>query len=134
MYTFWYQRDYKETVDYSLLYIFVYCELNMQEWVSIYETDECDIGAPDIHRFSWVDGLSTGPPGFRASQNKGHVGGKCHMAECMCAHVTHGRRCKCHASCLSLRISIWVTHYQGMIKGMISSMEEEKEERKKGRK
>ena len=37
--------------------IFVYYELNMQEWVSIYETYECDIGAPDIHRFPRVDGL-----------------------------------------------------------------------------
>ena len=33
----------------------------MQEWVSIYETNECDIGTPDIHRFQQVDGLSTGP-------------------------------------------------------------------------
>ena len=67
MYTFWYQRDCNETVDYSLLYIFVYCELNMQEWVSIYETYECDIGALDINKFSRVDGLSTGSPGFGAS-------------------------------------------------------------------
>ena len=35
----------------------------MQEWVSIYETNECDIEKPGIHRFSQVDGLSTGPPG-----------------------------------------------------------------------
>ena len=35
----------------------------MQEWVSIYETNECDIGALDVHRFSQVDRLSTGPPG-----------------------------------------------------------------------
>ena len=35
----------------------------MQEWVSIYETNECDIGTPDIHRFPQVDGLSTEPPG-----------------------------------------------------------------------
>ena len=35
----------------------------MQEWVSIYETNECDIGTPYIHKFSQVDGLSTGPPG-----------------------------------------------------------------------
>ena len=35
----------------------------MQEWVSIYETNECDIGTSDIHRFSQVDRLSTGPPG-----------------------------------------------------------------------
>ena len=26
-------------------------------------TCECDIEAPDIHRFPWVEGLSTGPPG-----------------------------------------------------------------------
>ena len=24
----------------------------MQEWVSIYETNECDIGTPDIHRLT----------------------------------------------------------------------------------
>ena len=35
----------------------------MQELVSIYETNECDIGTPDIHMFSQVDGLSTGPLG-----------------------------------------------------------------------
>ena len=35
----------------------------MQEWVSIHEINECDIGTPDIHRFSQVDGLSTGPSG-----------------------------------------------------------------------
>ena len=56
--------------DYSLSYIFVYCELNMQEWVSTYETCECDIGAPDVHRFPRVDGLSTGPPGLGVSQLK----------------------------------------------------------------
>ena len=28
----------------------------MQEWVSIYATNECDIGTPDIHRFLQVDG------------------------------------------------------------------------------
>ena len=28
----------------------------------------CDIGAPNIHRFPRVDGLSTGPPGIGASQ------------------------------------------------------------------
>ena len=39
----------------------------MQEWVSIYETGECDIGVPDIHRFLWVDELSTRPLGFGAS-------------------------------------------------------------------
>ena len=27
-------------------------------------TNEFDIGTPDIHRFSQVDGLSTGPPGM----------------------------------------------------------------------
>ena len=30
----------------------------MQEWVSIYETNECD-----IYRLPQVDGLSTGPLG-----------------------------------------------------------------------
>ena len=35
----------------------------MQEWVSIYETNECDIGTSDIDRFSQVDSLSMGPPG-----------------------------------------------------------------------
>ena len=35
----------------------------MQEWVSIYEKNECNIGTLNIHRFSQVDGLSTGPPG-----------------------------------------------------------------------
>ena len=34
----------------------------MQEWVSIYEPNECDIRTPDIYRFGQVDGLSTGPP------------------------------------------------------------------------
>ena len=38
--------------DVVLLYFLYICELNMQEWVSIYETKECDIGTPDIHRFS----------------------------------------------------------------------------------
>ena len=33
----------------------------MQEWVSIYEINECDIRTPDIHRFPQVDGLSMGP-------------------------------------------------------------------------
>ena len=33
----------------------------MQEWVSIYETNEFDIGTPDIYRFPQVEGLSTGP-------------------------------------------------------------------------
>ena len=36
----------------------------IQEEVSIYETCEHDIGAPDIHRFPRVDGLSTGPLGL----------------------------------------------------------------------
>ena len=35
----------------------------MQEWVLIYETNECDIGTPNIHKFSQVGGLSTGAPG-----------------------------------------------------------------------
>ena len=33
----------------------------MQEWVSVYETNECDVGTTDIHRFLQVDGLSTEP-------------------------------------------------------------------------
>ena len=68
MYTYLVSKGLQRDCDYSLSYIFVYCELNMQELVSIYETCECDIGAPDIHRFMLVDGLSTGPPGFGASQ------------------------------------------------------------------
>ena len=40
----------------------VICKKIIQEKVSIYETCERDIGAPDIHRFLRVDGLSTGPP------------------------------------------------------------------------
>ena len=39
----------------------VSCKKNTQKWVLIYETCECDIGAPDIHRFLWIEGLSTGP-------------------------------------------------------------------------
>ena len=35
----------------------------MQEWVSIYETNECDIGTLNIYRLPQVDELSTGPPG-----------------------------------------------------------------------
>ena len=45
---------------YTFLYI---CELNMQEWVSIYETNECDIRTSDIYPFLQVDGLSMGPLG-----------------------------------------------------------------------
>ena len=41
----------------------VNCKKIIQEWVSIYETCECDIGAPDIHRFPRIDMLSTGPSG-----------------------------------------------------------------------
>ena len=40
---------------------FVICKKIIQKWVSIYETCECDIGAPDIYRFLRVDGLSMGP-------------------------------------------------------------------------
>ena len=36
----------------------------MQEWASIYETNESDIGTLDVHRFLQVDGLLTGPPGM----------------------------------------------------------------------
>ena len=60
---FWYQRDGKEIVIIVYHIFFVYCELNMQEWVSIYETRECEIGGPDCHRFPRVDGLSTRPSG-----------------------------------------------------------------------
>ena len=60
MYTFLsYKRIVKWTVKHMFLYI---CELNMQEWFSIYETNECDIGTTDIYMFPQVDGLSTGPP------------------------------------------------------------------------
>ena len=51
MYTFFVSKGLQRDCDYSLSYIFVYCELNMQEWVSIYE---CDIGTPDIHKFPRV--------------------------------------------------------------------------------
>ena len=64
---FLYQRDCKETVIIVYHIFFLYYELNKQEWVSIYETCECDFGAPDIHSFLRVDGLSTGLPGFGAS-------------------------------------------------------------------
>ena len=40
----------------------------MKKWVLIYETCECEIEAPDIHRFSRIGRLSMGPPGFRVSQ------------------------------------------------------------------
>ena len=41
----------------------------MQEWVSIYETNECDIRTPDIYRFMQVEELSTGPPGWGCHKN-----------------------------------------------------------------
>ena len=41
----------------------------MQEWISIYETCEYDIEAPDIHMFPQVDGLLMGPLGFWALQD-----------------------------------------------------------------
>ena len=63
MYTFLVSKGLQRDCDYSLSYIFVYRELNMQEWVSIYETCECDIGW-----FLRVDGFSKGPPGFGVSQ------------------------------------------------------------------
>ena len=34
----------------------------MQEWVSIYEINECNIETLDIHRFPQIDKLSTRPP------------------------------------------------------------------------
>ena len=46
----------------------VNCKKIIQKWVSIYETCDYDIRAPDIHRFPQVDGLSTGPPGIGTSQ------------------------------------------------------------------
>ena len=52
MYFFLYQRDRKVTMIIVYHIFLVYCDLNMQEWVSIYETCECDIRAPDIYRFS----------------------------------------------------------------------------------
>ena len=59
-----YKRTVKWIVGSIVYHIFLnICELNMQEWVSIYETNECDIGTPDIYRFPQVDGLSMGPPG-----------------------------------------------------------------------
>ena len=33
----------------------------MQEWVSIYETNECDIGIPDIYRFRKLTGCQRDP-------------------------------------------------------------------------
>ena len=45
----------------------VLCKKNIQKWVSIYETCECDIEAPDIHRFPRVDGSQWDTPGFGAS-------------------------------------------------------------------
>ena len=42
----------------------VICKKIIQEKVSIYETCERDIVTPNIHRFPWVDGLSTGPSGL----------------------------------------------------------------------
>ena len=47
MYTFLYKRTVGSIVYHLFLYI---CELNMPEWVSIYETNECDIETPDIYR------------------------------------------------------------------------------------
>ena len=44
-------------------YKLVICDKIIQKWVSIFETNECDIRILDIHRFPRVDGLSTGPPG-----------------------------------------------------------------------
>ena len=49
MYTF---LGIKGTVMIIYHIFLVYSELNMQEWVSIYEICECDIRAPDIHKFS----------------------------------------------------------------------------------
>ena len=60
-----YKRTVKWIVGKIVYHIFLYiCELNMQEWVSIYETNECDIRTPDIYRFLQVEELSTGPPGW----------------------------------------------------------------------
>ena len=70
MYTFLlYKMTVKWTVGSIVYHLFLYiCELNMQEYVSIYETNESDIGTLDIYRFPQVDGLSTGPSGFGVSQ------------------------------------------------------------------
>ena len=63
------KRMFKWTVGSIVYHLFLHiCELNMQEWVSIYETNEYDIGTLDIYRFLQVDGLSTGPLGFGVSQ------------------------------------------------------------------
>ena len=35
----------------------------MQEWVLVYETNDCDFATTDIQRFTQVDGLSMGPQG-----------------------------------------------------------------------
>ena len=48
----------------------VTCKINIQKWVSIYETCECDIRAPDIHRFPRVDGVVNWTPGIGASQSR----------------------------------------------------------------
>ena len=45
----------------------------------IYETCECDIETPDIHRFPRVDGLSMGPPGFGVS----------HRISCMTRNISY---------------------------------------------
>ena len=55
---FWYQRDCKETMIIVYHIFLVYCELNMEEWVSIYEICECDIGHP----------ISTGFRGLKCCQ------------------------------------------------------------------
>ena len=47
----------------------VICKKIIQEEVSIYETCERDIGAPDIHKFPRVDGLLTGPPGWGVTKS-----------------------------------------------------------------
>ena len=46
-----------------------FCKKIIQDYVSLYETRECDIEAPDIHRFPRVDGLSTRPPGLVRHNN-----------------------------------------------------------------
>ena len=45
----------------------VNCKKIIHKLVSLYKTCECDIEAPDIHRFLRVDGLSTGLSGIGAS-------------------------------------------------------------------
>ena len=73
----------------------VICKKIIQDEVSIYDTCECDIEAPDIHRFPKVDGLSTRPPDIvSAFRNQSFVATKilnvmtfqCFGLSCMIKH------------------------------------------------